>query len=95
MGLREDAIVKIADNINRKRRAELYNALAPESQVKKYLQSIRAGKQFDKGSKSKVWRKIAEMPLAVDRFFTKLYGAEYYKDKYFFERYAKEWKVSK
>lgn len=44
----------------------------------------------NKGSKSKVYRKIASLPIEIDHFFTRMYGADYYKDKKFFKQFP-EW----
>lgn len=46
----------------------------------------------DRGNKSKVWRKVASMPIEIDAFFTRIYGDDYYKDKSFFKKFP-EWLV--
>ena len=60
--------------------------------VKEYLARLRSSGVYKNGSKSKVWRKIASMPIEVDRFFTALYGRDYYKEKDFFKKFP-EWLV--
>lgn len=44
----------------------------------------------NKGSKSKVYRKIASLPIEIDAFFARTYGEDYYKDKKFFKQFP-EW----
>jgi hypothetical protein len=89
----DEAIKKIADDINKKRRQELItHFLTWDSPVKQYVLEAKKQGIYDKGSKSKVWRKIASMPYEVDQFFTRVYGPDYYKDKHFFDKFP-EWKV--
>lgn len=90
----KQALKKIADDINKKRRDEILKAMTDTKHpVREYVAKMRRLRMFDKGSKSKVWRKIAEMPIEVDRFFTKMYGEDYYKDKDFFTKLYPEWRV--
>jgi len=87
------AVRRVAEQINKKRRDELLTLYRDDSTVSTYLKQIRAGGQFKAGSKKKGYRLIASLPLEVDRFFTKIYGRDYYKEPNFFDKYAKEWKV--
>ena len=89
-----DVIIKIADKINKKRRQELLTYFFTDTQYSKYIKKVKEAGVFEKGSKSKVWRKIAEMPIEVDQFFTKMFGKDYFKDKNFFKKFP-EWLVVK
>lgn len=86
------AILKVAENINKKRRQELFDIYS-NSDLFNEIKRMKALGVFDQGSKSKVWRKIATLPLEVDAFFTKVFGPEYYKDPDFFKKHAPEWMV--
>jgi hypothetical protein len=88
----DEALRKIADEINKKRRQQLLTHFFTNSLYKNTLTNIRKQGFFQKGSKSKVWRKIASLPPEVDEFFTRIYGEDYYKDKKFFDKYP-EWKT--
>lgn len=85
--------VKIADKINAKRRAELFQMMDKQNPMFKYLDELRRNRVFKEGSRDKVYRKIASMPLEVDLFFSRIYGADYYKDKDFFTKSHPEWAV--
>lgn len=91
--VKTETIRKVAEDINKKRREELATLFFQDTRWSRYLKQIRESQQYKYGSKSKVWRKIASMPTEVDMFFTKVYGADYYKDKNFFKKYAKEWQT--
>lgn len=86
----KQAIIKVAEMVNQKRRQELLKIFSGKDGFLGYLKEIRNKEVYRKGSKSKVWRKIASMPIEVDRFFTALYGPDYYKDKDFFKKFP-EW----
>lgn len=93
MSIIDDALIKIADNINKKRREELFNFFTSwDNPVKQYILRLKKSGVYKKGSKSKVWKKVASMPYEVDQFFTRVYGKDYYKEKDFFDRFP-EWKV--
>lgn len=85
--------IKIADRINAKRRAELFQAMDKSNPVFKHLDQLRRQRVFKDGSKDKVYRKIASMPIEVDLFFSRVYGNDYYKDKDFFTKRHAEWAV--
>ena len=89
----DDAISKIVDEINKKRRQELIQ-IYNNPKVWNYLRKVKEQNIFDGGSKSKVWKKVASLPLEVDLFFTRVYGEDYFKDPDFFEKYYPEWKVT-
>jgi hypothetical protein len=88
-----NALVKIADDINLKRKNELLHFSSSNSEIRKYIQSLKNSHAYEKGSKSKVWRKVASMPDVVDKFFSDTYGKDYYKDKEFFTKHHPEWAV--
>ncbi len=89
----KDAIAKIAEDINRKRRTELFSVFRSSSEVQKYLATLKKSGAYKNGSRSKVWRKVASMPVEVDKFFSDVYGEDYYKDPDFFRKHAPEWMV--
>lgn len=88
-----EAIGKVADRINQKRRAELLTIYDGKHALWEYVARARSLDTFKHGSRDKSMRKIASMPVEVDEFFTKLYGPDYYKERDFFDRFASEWKV--
>lgn len=88
----DEQVVKLADIVNRKRRQELISVIDNTSTLKA-LNYIRQQQIYDKGNKSKSMRKIASIPLDVDRFFAKLYGEDYYQIPDFFTKVAPEWAV--
>lgn len=88
-----DLIVRVADTINKKRREELLTVFSSSSEFQKYLNELKNSDAYRRPSKSGVWRKVASMPVIVDRFFSDLYGKDYYKDPNFFKKYAPEWMV--
>jgi hypothetical protein len=85
------ALVKVSNNINQRRRSELIRVMSKKTEWSNWIAKQRA--QGPQRSKSKVWRKVATMPQEVDRFFTKIYGPDYYKDPDFFRVNAPEWRV--
>jgi hypothetical protein len=87
----KETLGKIADHINAKRRHELATIMYSDNVFKDWV--IKQRKGGPQKSKSKVWRKVATLPVVVDQFFQRVYGEDYYKDKDFFERYGSEWKV--
>lgn len=90
----KQATVKIADAINKKRRQEIINVYS-SSAAFDYIKKMRKEGVFDTGkTKGARMKKVASVPLEVDRFFTKLYGEDYYKDKDFFLKIAPEWRVT-
>ncbi len=86
-------LIKVAEAINRKRRSELISLYTNNDHFQRYLKQIRSSGVYNKGSKSKVWRKVASMPIEIDEFFSNIYGVDYYKDKNFFKDHAPEWLV--
>jgi hypothetical protein len=86
----KEAIGKIADGINNKRRQELVAAYTKKDAIKDYLRSAKMARTYKHGYGKAHWRKIASMPQCVDDFFTALYGPEYYKEPDFFKHYP-EW----
>jgi hypothetical protein len=85
------ALVKVSNNINQKRRTELMRLFFQKTEWSNWIAKQRA--QGSQRSRSKVWKKVASMPLEIDRFFTKIYGRDYYKDPDFFSKYGPEWRV--
>ncbi len=90
----DEAIEKIARKINEKRRDELLTIFNKKTIYSDFIKKVKMLGLYDKPSKSKVWRKIAELPLEVDHFFTRVYGPDYFKDKDFFTKYYTEWRVT-
>lgn len=88
----DDAIRKVAERVNQKRRSEILNIYS-STDIFKQLKQLKDQETFRHGSKSKTWRKVASFPIEIDQFFTKVYGPDYYKDKNFFTRFAPEWLV--
>lgn len=88
-----NSLIKIADNINKKRRNDLLQIYASKNEFTDIIKQARESGKYEKGNKSKSMRKVAWVPLEVDEFFTKMYGKDYYKDKDFFKKYAPEWAV--
>lgn len=88
-----NAIQKVADSINKKRREELIETFNDRDLLQE-IHRTRLSGTFDHGNKSKSMRKVASIPFEVDQFFQKIYGVDYYKDKDFFDKFAPEWKVT-
>lgn len=93
MNILDETLAKIADEINEKRRRELFDFFySYDNPIKNYINELRKSEIYKKGSKSKVWKMVALIPPEVDRFFSRIYGADYYKQKDFFDKFP-EWKV--
>jgi hypothetical protein len=88
----DKAIQQISEGINKKRRQEVIDIYNSKDAFKVINDAKKYG-TYDHGNKSKSMRKIAWVPLEVDRFFSKIYGEEYWKDKEFFNKIAPEWRV--
>lgn len=86
----KQTIGKIADRINHTRREELLTLYKGRSDVWDYIKRLKTAN--DRVGR-KGYRKVASMPLEVDRFFSKVYGKDYYKDPDFFTKHAPEWAV--
>lgn len=84
----DDAINKVVEDINSKRRQELLELKFNDTSFKKYIRELR--KAPNRKNKAN-WKRVASMPVEVDKFFTDIYGKDYYKDKDFFKKYAPEW----
>lgn len=91
----DNVIQKIADNINKKRREEIFHIYSADNSFWKEIRDAKNYQMYERGNKSKTMRKVASMPIEVDTFFTKVYGPDYYKDKDFFRKYHPEWSVVK
>jgi len=90
--LKSTVIKNVANLINEKRRQELFKLYYTKNEFKDYIENFKKNK-LDPRSKSKVWKKIATMPKIVDEYFQKTYGVNYFRDKDFFDRWGKEWKL--
>lgn len=88
-----DAIVAIAEKVNKTRRAEALSSLISGAGLWEEFARYKMENTFTKGNKSKTMRKIAALPVEVDLFFSKVYGEDYYKDKSFFKNHYPEWLV--
>jgi len=88
----DQAIVKIADAINRKRRSEAFEIYNNKESFRSAMEDRRSN-AYVHGSKDKSMRKIASYPVEVDAFFERMYGKDYWKEKDFFSKYHKEWLV--
>ena len=91
----KEAIGKIADDINYESRNKLLTYFNKQTVFSDYIKQAKASGIFEKSNKSKTMKKIATFPVEVDNFFTKIYGADYYKDPKFFDKVAPEWRVNK
>lgn len=89
----EEEIAKLAKKINEKRRFEIFSFYNTRTDVSNYIKEAKTKGWFKKGSKSKVWQKIAVLPKIVDDYFVKTYGPDYFKDKDFFIKHFPEWRV--
>lgn len=89
----DDAVRKLADNVNAKRQQEIYQIYAGKNEFDEYIGKAREFGTFEKGNKSRSMRKIASFPVEVDLFFIKVYGENYYKDPNFFQKTHPEWRV--
>lgn len=87
------ALIKIADSINSKRRSELFKIFSGQTDHLDTLKALRNTDEYRYGSKSKVWRKIASLPVEVDKFFSDIYGKDYWRDPEFFTKRYTEWAV--
>lgn len=93
MDIIDKAITKIVNSINKDRQDQLSIANAPDGQVQAWMNEQR--KLGYKRSGKAGWVKIATIPMVVDQWFTKMYGADYFKDPDFFDKMYPEWKVVK
>ncbi len=87
-----EAIRTIAESINKRRRTELMQIYTEDNPYMKYIKELKA-KQVNKKRAGNL-KRVASYPIEIDKFFTKLYGPDYYKDPDFFNRIAPEWKVT-
>lgn len=91
--MKKNIVVKVADKINATRRKEVL-AIYRNSAVFDFIKKTRKSGIYQEGKKDGVqMRKVATIPLEVDIFFTRLYGASYYKDPDFFTKKHQEWRV--
>lgn len=88
----DKAIRTISENINKKRRQEVFN-IYQSADMFKVIKDAKNYGTYERGNKSKSMRKIAWIPIEVDRFFCKVYGDDYWKDKNFFTSQHPEWRV--
>ena len=65
-----DAIRKIADDINNRSRTRLLTYLNNPTEFSNYVREAKQMGTFQKGNKSKTMRKVASMPMEVDNLFT-------------------------
>lgn len=89
----KEALGKVADAINEKRRREIFQ-IYENTSVFKRLHELRQDGVFKNGAKSNNMRKVATIPFEVDLFFSKVYGDDYYKDPDFFTKRFTEWNVN-
>lgn len=91
--IEDRALKKIVNSINRKRQAQIEEAYDDEGVTQSVLLEDKKA-HWDKNPAGKAgWQKIASIPMEVDRWFTKVYGADYYKDPEFFTKKHPEWRV--
>ena len=89
----DDALRAVADDINQQSRQTVLELLYRNNDFKKFIHDEKRAETYVKGNKTKTMRKIASIPLEVDKFFTDVYGEDYYKDPDFFKKVAPEWTV--
>lgn len=89
----EKALKKIVDSINKRRQAQVEAAYDENGFIQSVITEDKK-EHWDKNPVGKAgWQKIASIPLEVDRWFSKFYGADYYKDPEFFTKKHPEWRV--
>jgi hypothetical protein len=86
---KRNVIKKVNEKLLDKRLEELLSVYQDPAFLGQNYEERKLGIN-NKGSKSKVYRKIASVPIEIDAFFTRIYGADYYKDKKFFKKFP-EW----
>jgi len=89
----KDALIEIADRINQKRRMEVIETFKTGQGLYEEFKRMKDHGVYEKGNKTKTMRLIALIPPEIDRFFTDIYGKDYYKDKSFFKTRHPEWTV--
>ena len=91
--MNKDILYKVAEKVNAKRRREVLS-IYRNSSVFDFIKNTRKSGEFQEGKKDGVrMRKVATVPVEVDVFFSRLYGADYYKNPDFFTKMHQEWRV--
>lgn len=90
----DDALSNIIETIN-DRNTLTQNIIVNNRMDDDYAlnKHVRDQGTYQKGDLRSGRRLIASLPTEVDRFFSKVYGREYYKDKQFFIKRHPEWRV--
>lgn len=91
----QKAIDKVVDDMNKKRKATIDWMYDDKDVVQKWMREQKKDRWNSTPQGKAGWKKIATIPMEVDKIFTKMYGADYFKDKDFFEKIAPEWKIVK
>jgi hypothetical protein len=86
----KEALGKIADSINQQRRQEVIKAFSSNTPLKQYVDEAKSKGLHRKPKGAANYRLVASMPESVDKFFTDVYGENYYKDPDFFKKFP-EW----
>lgn len=91
--IEDRALKKIVDSINRRRQRQIEDAYDKGGLTQVVLTEDKRC-HWDKNPVGKAgWQKVASIPMEVDRWFTEVYGADYYKDPEFFTKKHPEWRV--
>lgn len=86
----QKAAERIVRNINANNERKLAEALDPKGIIQKELLAEKAKGYKRTGEAG--WVKIAHIPTVVDKWFTQMYGKDYYKEKGFFDKHP-EWRT--
>lgn len=90
--IEQKAVNKIVSELNNKRQKEYDWLTKSNGEIKNIMDEQRA-RGFKRTGKAGMV-KIATIPVLIDELYTKQYGADYYKQKGFFDEHP-EWKVVK
>lgn len=91
----QKALDKVVSDMNKKRKATIEWMYDDKEAVQKWMNGQKKEMWNSKPKGQAGWKHIAFIPTEIDNIFTKMYGADYFKDKDFFERIAPEWKIVK
>ncbi len=89
----QKAVKKVIEAINHKRQRAITEAYNPKGEIQTVLTEEKKNRWYQKPVGQAGWQKIASIPMEVDQWFTKMYGADYYKNPDFFTKMYPEWRV--
>jgi hypothetical protein len=84
------ALRKIADRINARERNAILIQQYGASELRAQNARERASGDNAKAHGAAKWRKVADVPPEIHRFFEKQYGKDFWKDKTFWKHHP-EW----